>query len=38
MTLYHEVEGPGSAHLPSLERPADFDALVLAFLADVFPG
>jgi pimeloyl-ACP methyl ester carboxylesterase len=27
---------PGAAHVPNLERPADFDALVLAFLADVF--
>jgi 3-oxoadipate enol-lactonase len=26
---------PGAAHVPGLERPADFDALVLAFLADV---
>lgn len=26
----------GTAHVPNLERPADFDALVLDFLADVF--
>jgi 3-oxoadipate enol-lactonase len=25
---------PGAAHLPSMERPADFDARVLAFLAE----
>jgi 3-oxoadipate enol-lactonase len=29
---------PGAAHVPNLERPADFDALVLRFLADVFAG
>ena len=28
----------GTAHVPHLERPADFDALVLDFLADVFDG
>ena len=27
---------PRAAHLPHLERPADFDALVLPFLAEVF--
>jgi pimeloyl-ACP methyl ester carboxylesterase len=27
---------PGAAHLPSLERPAAFDALALGFLADVY--
>jgi hypothetical protein len=26
-----------TAHVPSLERPADFDALVLDFLSSVFP-
>jgi pimeloyl-ACP methyl ester carboxylesterase len=26
---------PRTAHLPNLERPADFDALVLAFLSKV---
>ena len=26
---------PGAAHVPHLERPADFDALVLGFLAEV---
>jgi pimeloyl-ACP methyl ester carboxylesterase len=25
----------GAAHLPSLERPAEFDDLVLGFLAEV---
>jgi 3-oxoadipate enol-lactonase len=28
----------GAAHVPSLERPAEFDALVLGFLAEVLPG
>ena len=27
---------PRAAHVPHLERPADFDALVLPFLAEVF--
>jgi 3-oxoadipate enol-lactonase len=27
---------PRTAHVPHLERPADFDALVLGFLSDVF--
>jgi 3-oxoadipate enol-lactonase len=26
----------GAAHVPNLERPADFDAIVLGFLAEVF--
>jgi 3-oxoadipate enol-lactonase len=40
--LVREIPGARSAtiartaHLPSLERPADFDALVLDFLANVF--
>jgi 3-oxoadipate enol-lactonase len=29
---------PRAAHVPHLERPADFDALVLPFLAEVFAG
>ena len=29
---------PGAAHVPHLERPAEFDELVLPFLAEVFPA
>jgi 3-oxoadipate enol-lactonase len=29
---------PGAAHVPNLERPADFDALVLGFLGEVLPA
>jgi pimeloyl-ACP methyl ester carboxylesterase len=41
--LAREIPGARSAtiartaHVPSLERPADFDALVLGFLSSVFP-
>jgi pimeloyl-ACP methyl ester carboxylesterase len=29
---------PRTAHVPHLERPADFDAIVLGFLSEVFAG
>ena len=42
--LVREIPGgrsatiPRTAHVPHLERPADFDALVLDFLSNVFAG